>query len=355
MTEAPVSFSSAAASGASIFDLVGNTPLVRLRGPSAETKCDIFGKAEFMNPGGSVKDRAARAILLDAENQGLLKPGSLVVEGTAGNTGISLALLGRARGYRTLVVIPETQSEEKKRLLRAVGALCLEVPAVPYKNPGNYVRVSEKIAAERHGFWANQFDNQANRRAHLEETGPEILAQCGNQLDGFACAVGSGGSLAGIGLALQRALPHCKIALADPQGSALASYYRDGVLQSEGQSITEGIGQGRETQNLVGFQPDFAWTIPDQEALNWCYRLADEEGLFLGGSAGVNVAGAVRLAHALGPKKRIVTLLCDSGERYLGKIYNADFLTARGLSVPDWLVRSSGAGEQAPSDSRGPV
>lgn len=322
-------------------ELIGHTPLIRLRKASEITGCEIYGKAEFLNPGQSVKDRAALYIIRDAEKRGLLQPGGLIVEGTAGNTGIGLALVGASLGYRTVIVIPETQSQEKKDMLRLAGAELVEVPAAPYKNPNNYVRYSGRLAEElaktepRGAVWANQFDNIANRQAHIETTGPEIWEQLGGRVDGFVCAVGSGGSLAGVAMALQP--KGVKIGLADPEGAALHSFYTTGEMKSSGSSITEGIGQGRITKNLEGVKPDFSWLIPDSESLPYVFDLLSEEGLCLGGSSGVNVAGAVRMAREMGPGKRIVTLLCDSGTRYQSKLFNPAFLRAKGLPAPGWL------------------
>ena len=324
-------------------DAIGNTPLIRLRGPSEETGCTILGKAEFLNPGGSVKDRAAKYIVLDAEQQGLLRPGGTIVEGTAGNTGIGLALVGNARGYRTVIVIPRTQSREKKDTLRLCGADLREVDAVPYRNPDNYVHVSRRLAEElakteaQGAVWANQFDNIANRRAHFEGTGPEIWDQTDGRIDGFTCAVGTGGTLAGVSMALKERNPRILTALADPMGAALYSYYTSGELKSEGSSITEGIGQGRITANLEGAPIDTAFQIPDSEALPILFRLLSEEGLCLGGSSAINVAGAIRLAKRMGPGHTIVTILCDSGTRYQSKLFNPAFLREKGLPTPSWL------------------
>ena len=322
---------------------VGNTPLIRLRAASEATGCEILGKAEFMNPGQSVKDRAALYIIRDAVARGALKPGGTIVEGTAGNTGIGLALVGASMGFRTVIVIPETQSQEKKDMLRLAGAELVQVPAAPYRNPNNYVRYSGRLAEElartdpNGVIWANQFDNVANRQAHVETTGPEIWDQTGGRVDGFICAVGSGGTIAGVAMALQ---PRgVKIGLADPDGAALHSYYTEGVLKAQGDSITEGIGQGRITANLEGFRPDFSYNIPDAEALPIVFDLLAHEGLVLGGSSGVNIAGAIRMAREMGPGHRIVTILCDYGTRYQSKLYNPDFLKARGLPVPGWLDR----------------
>ncbi len=322
---------------------IGNTPLIRLRRASEETGCTILGKAEFMNPGGSVKDRAAKAIVLDAEKQGVLKPGGLIVEGTAGNTGIGLALVGNSRGYRTLIVIPETQSQEKKDMLRLSGAELKEVPAVPYRDPQNYIKISGRLAEElnqndpKGAIWANQFDNVANRQAHYETTGPEIWEQTEGKVDAFICAVGTGGTLAGTGAFLKEKNPEIQIGLADPMGAALYSYYTEGELSSWGDSITEGIGQGRITANLEDAVVDHPFQIPDDEALPVCFKLLQEEGLCLGGSSGINVAGAIRLAKELGPGKTIVTILCDSGTRYQSKLFNPEFLNKKGLPIPEWL------------------
>jgi cysteine synthase A len=327
---------------ASVVDAIGNTPLIRLNRASAATGCEIWGKAEFMNPGGSVKDRAALQIVRDAEARGALKPGGLIVEGTAGNTGIGLALVGSALGYRTLIVIPRTQSQEKKDALRLLGAELFEVDAVPYANPGNYAHVSRRLAQERAGepcgvLWANQFDNLANRQAHALTTGPEIWSQTEGAIDGFVCAVGTGGTLSGVAQALRAKKPGVAIAIADPLGSALFSYYTTGELKAEGGSITEGIGQGRITGNLEGLKLDHSYQIPDREAVEQIFDLVQHEGLCLGGSAGVNVAGAIRLARDLGPGKTIVTILCDGGSRYQSKLFNPDFLKERGLPAPPWI------------------
>ena len=325
-------------------DAIGNTPLIRLHGPSEATGCTILGKAEFMNPGQSVKDRAALYIINDAIASGRLKPGGTIVEGTAGNTGIGLALVGAAMGFRTVIVIPETQSQEKKDMIRLAGAELVQVPAVPYKNPNNYVRYSERLAVrlnetEPNGaVWANQFDNTENRRAHLETTGPEIWAQTEGRVDGFVSAVGSGGTLAGVGMALQP--KGVKVALADPMGSALYSFYTTGEFKSEGGSITEGIGQGRETANLQGFRPDMAFQISDQEALPVLFDILKNDGLCLGGSSGINVAGAIRLARELGPGHTVVTMLCDYGTRYQSKLFNPEFLKEKNLPSPEWLTRA---------------
>ena len=316
---------------------IGNTPLVRLRGPSQLTGCEILGKAEFLNPGGSVKDRAALYIILDAEKRGLLRPGGVIVEGTAGNTGIGLALVGNARGYRTVIVIPETQSQEKKDMLRLCGAELREVPAVPYQNPDNYVHVSERLAKELGALWANQWDNTANRDGHIASTGPEIWAQTGGKVDGFTCAIGTGGTLAGVAIYLKQKNKNVRIAAADPVGAAMYSWFKHGELKSEGSSITEGIGQGRVTKNLEGAPVDDAYQIPDAEALPLIFDLLKNEGLCLGGSSGINVAGAIRLAKDLGPGHTVVTILADSGTRYQSKLFNPAFLKQKGLPYPDWL------------------
>lgn len=322
-------------------EAIGNTPLIRLRRASEETGCEILGKAEFLNPGQSVKDRAALFMIQDAVTRGDLKPGGTIVEGTAGNTGIGLALVGASMGFKTVIVIPETQSQEKKDMLTLAGAELVQVPAAPYKNPNNYVRYSERLARElaktepNGAIWANQFDNVANRRAHIETTGPEIWDQTGGKVDGFVCAVGSGGTLAGVGMALQP--KGVKVALADPMGSGVFTLYRDGVAKAEGGSITEGIGQGRITANLEGFTPDMLYQVPDQEALPYVFDLLSEEGLCLGGSSGINVAGAVRMAREMGPGHTIVTVLCDYGTRYQSKLFNPVFLKEKGLPVPKWM------------------
>ena len=322
-------------------EAVGNTPLIRLNKVSDATGCEILGKAEFLNPGQSVKDRAALYIIRDAVARGELKPGGTIVEGTAGNTGIGLALVGCAMGFRTVIVIPETQSQEKKDMIRLAGAELVQVPAMPYRDPNNYVKYSGRLAAklaetEPNGaIWANQFDNVANRQAHVETTGPEIWADTGGKVDGFICSVGSGGTLAGVALALQP--KGVKIGLADPEGAALYSFYTTGELKAEGSSITEGIGQGRITANLEGFTPDMAYQIPDSEALPYVFDLLQEEGLCLGGSSGINVAGAVRMAQEMGPGHTIVTILCDYGTRYQSRIFNPAFLKEKGLPVPEWL------------------
>ena len=328
-----------------IVEAIGNTPLIKLKHASERTGCTILGKAEFMNPGQSVKDRAALFIIEDAVKRGTLKPGGIIVEGTAGNTGIGLALVANALGYRTVIVIPDTQSQEKKDTLRLCGAELIEVPAVPYANPNNYVKVSGRLAeqldnSEPHGaIWANQFDNVANRQGHLETTGPEIFAQTEGKVDGFVCAVGTGGTLAGVGIALKDRKPAVKIAIADPLGAALYSYYTRGVLKSEGSSITEGIGQGRITKNLEGAPIDLAYQIPDEEAVPIIFDLLEHEGLCLGGSSGINIAGAIRLAKDMGPGHVIVTVLADYGTRYQSKLFNPEFLRSKNLPVPEWLER----------------
>ena len=330
----------------SVVDAIGNTPLIRLRRASEETGCEIFGKAEFMIPGQSVKDRAGLFIIRDAEKRGLLRPGGVIVEGTAGNTGIGLTLVAKALGYRTVIVIPETQSQEKKDALRLLGAELIEVPAVPYKNPNNYVKVSGRLAeqlarTEPNGaIWANQFDNVANRNGHVNTTAAEIFDQTDGRVDGFVSAVGTGGTLAGVAEGLRSRASGVKIALADPMGAALYSYYTSGELKSEGSSITEGIGQGRITANLDGFTPDFSYQIPDEEALPIIFDLVQEEGLCLGGSTGINIAGAIRLARELGPGHRIVTVLCDHGTRYQSKLFNPAFLRDKSLPTPVWLEQT---------------
>ncbi|MGJ5619071.1 cysteine synthase A [Sulfitobacter sp. MF3-043] len=323
---------------------IGNTPLIRLRKASEETGCEIYGKAEFMNPGQSVKDRAALFIIRDAVAKGTLKPGGTIVEGTAGNTGIGLALVGASMGFKTVIVIPETQSQEKKDMLRLAGAELVQVPAAPYRNPNNFVRYSERLAKElarttNEGvIWANQFDNVANRQAHIETTGPEIWEQTDGKVDGFCCAVGSGGTLAGVAMALQP--KGVKIALADPDGAALYSYYTTGELASEGGSIAEGIGQVRITKNLEGLKPDFSYNVSDAEALPVVFDLLEHEGLCLGASSGINVAGAMRMARDMGPGHTIVTILCDFGTRYQSKLFNPEFLSEKGLPTPGWLDRA---------------
>ena len=330
-----------------LIEAIGQTPLIKLKAASEATGCTILGKAEFMNPGGSVKDRAALSILKDALATGRLQPGGVIVEGTAGNTGIGLTLVGQALGFRSIIVIPQTQSDEKKIMLRQIGAELIEVPAVPYSHPNNYIRVSERLAHALSksnpggAIWANQFDNIANRQGHLTTTGPEIYADTGGKVDAFICAVGTGGTLAGTGMALKRLKPNITIALADPMGSALYQHYINGVLKADGSSITEGIGQGRITQNLVGAPIDTAFQIADEEAIPLLFNLMAEEGLCLGGSSGINIAGAIHLGRYLGPGHTIVTILCDSGSRYASKLYNPAFLRDRGLAVPQWLTRQS--------------
>ncbi len=332
-----------------VVEAIGNTPLIKLRAASEATGCTILGKAEFMNPGGSVKDRAALAIIRDALERGALRPGGVIVEGTAGNTGIGIGMVASSLGFRSVIVIPDTQAQEKKDMLRLVGAELVEVPAVPYSNPNNYVKYSGQLAeilakSEPNGaIWANQFDNVANRRGHYETTGPEIYADTEGRVDGFVSAVGSGGTLAGVGMALKERDARIKIALADPYGAALYAFYTKGVLESEGSSITEGIGQGRVTANLEGAPVDFAYRIPDVEAVQIVFDLVEHEGLLLGGSSGINIAGAMRLARELGPGHTIVTLLCDSGARYASKLFNAAFLRSKNLPVPSWLERRASA------------
>ena len=316
---------------------IGNTPLIRLRGASEATGCNILGKAEFLNPGGSVKDRAGLYLILDAEKRGVLKPGGLIVEGTAGNTGIGLAVVGNARGYRTVIVIPETQSQEKKDMLRLCGAEFREVVAVPYKDPNNYIHVSERLAKELNAFWANQWDNTANREGHILSTGPEIWAQTNGSVDGFTCAIGTGGTLSGVATYLKQQNRNIRIAVADPLGAAMYSWFKHGTLESEGSSITEGIGQGRVTRNIEGAPVDDAYQIHDSEALPIVFDLLKREGLCLGGSSGINVAGAIRLAKDLGPGHTVVTILADSGTRYQSKLFNPTFLREKGLPCPDWL------------------
>jgi cysteine synthase len=331
----------------SVVEAIGNTPLIKLKRASELTGCTVLGKAEFMNPGQSVKDRAGLFIIRDAVKKGRLQPGGVIVEGTAGNTGIGLALVADALGYRTVIVIPQTQSQEKKDTLRLYGAELIEVPAVPYANPNQYVHVSERVAAQlaktepNGAIWANQWDNVANRQAHIETTGPEIWTQTDGKVDGFVCAVGTGGTFAGVGLALKERNRNVKIALADPMGAAIYSYYTTGELKSEGSSIAEGIGQGRITRNLEGAPHDFAYRIPDNEAIPIVFDLLEHEGLCLGGSSGINVAGAIRLARDLGPGHTIVTILADYGTRYQSKLFNPEFLRSKGLPVPAWLERRS--------------
>jgi cysteine synthase len=330
-----------------VVDAIGHTPLIKLKRASEATGCTILGKAEFMNPGQSVKDRAALFIIRDAINRGALRPGGAVVEGTAGNTGIGLALVANALGFRTVIVIPETQSQEKKDMLRLCGAELIEVPAVPYANPNNYVKLSGRLAAQlaktnpNGAIWANQFDNVANRQAHIETTAPEIWQQTDGKIDGFVASVGTGGTLAGVSIGLKNMNPKIRIVLADPMGSALYNYYKNGVLKSEGSSITEGIGQGRVTANLEGVTIDDAYQIHDEEAVTIIFDLLEHEGLCLGGSTGINVAGAIRLAKEFGPGHTIVTILCDYGSRYQSKLFNPDFMRSKNLPVPEWLERRS--------------
>ena len=324
--------------------LVGNTPLVRLKRASEETGCEILGKCEFMNPGGSVKDRAAVAIITDAERRGLLRPGGVIVEGTAGNTGIGLALFANTRGYRTVIVIPETQSQEKMDMLRLAGAELRPVPAVPYKDPNNYVKLAGRLAEElartepNGAIWANQFDNVANREGHYHNTGPEIWEQTAGKVDAFTCAVGTGGTLAGVGMFLKERNPGVRIVASDPMGAALYNFYKHGELKSEGSSITEGIGQGRITANLEGAPVDDAVQVRDEEALPVVFDLVRDEGLVLGGSSGINVAGAMKVARELGPGHTVVTILCDYGTRYQSKLFNPAFLREKGLPLPPWLA-----------------
>ena len=330
-----------------VVDAIGHTPLIKLRRASDLTGCTILGKAEFMNPGQSVKDRAALYIIRDAMERGTLRPGGVVVEGTAGNTGIGLALVANALGFRTVIVIPNTQSQEKKDMLRLCGAELIEVPAVPYSNPNNYVKLSGRIAAQlaitepNGAIWANQFDNVANRQAHIETTALEIWEQTEGKVDGFVCSVGSGGTLAGVSMGLKAKNPDIKIKLADPLGSALYNFYTKGVLKSEGSSITEGIGQGRITANLDGVLIDGAYQITDQEAVPIIYDMLEHEGICLGGSSGINIAGAMRLAEEMGPGHTIVTILCDYGSRYQSKLFNPDFMRSKNLPVPKWLEKKS--------------
>ena len=326
-----------------IVDAIGNTPLIRLKKASEETGCEILGKAEFMNPGQSVKDRAALFIIQDAIKSGRLQPGGTIVEGTAGNTGIGLALVGNALGFKTVIVIPETQTQEKKDMLRLAGAELIEVPALPYKDPNNYVKYSGRLAEElaakepKGAIWANQFDNVANRQGHVETTAPEIWEQTDGKVDGFICAVGTGGTLAGVAMGLREKKKNITIGIADPMGAALYDYYANGELKAEGTSITEGIGQGRITANLEGLKVDEAFQIPDEEALPVAFDLLEHEGLCMGSSSGVNVAGAMRLAKKMGPGHTIVTILCDYGTRYQSKMFNPAFLKEKGLPVPGWL------------------
>jgi len=320
--------------------LIGNTPLVRLKGPSDATGCEILAKCEFMNPGGSVKDRAALAIITDAEERGLLKAGGIIVEGTAGNTGIGLALVGNARGYRTIIVMTDTQSREKQETLRALGAELVLVAPTAYSNPAHYVHTSRRIAEETPGaLWANQFDNIANRLAHIRTTAPEIWKQTGGRIDGFTCAVGTGGTLAGVGMGLKAYDENIRIALTDPHGAALYEYFASGELKAEGSSVAEGIGQSRITANLEGAPIDTQYRISDEQGIEQVYALLEHEGLCVGLSSGINVAGAIALAREMGPGKTIVTLLCDSGMRYLSSLFNAEWLAAKGLPVPAYLQR----------------
>ncbi len=326
-----------------VIDAIGNTPLIQLRKASELTGCTILGKAEFMNPGQSVKDRAALFIIKDAVKRGELKPGGTIVEGTAGNTGIGLCVVANAMGFKTVIVIPDTQAQEKKDVLRQLGAELIEVPAVPYKNPNNYVKYSGRLAKAMGAVWANQFDNVANRNAHIEGTGPEIWSQTNGRVDGFSCAVGSGGTLAGVSMALKKHNKNIRIALADPMGAALYNFYKHGELKSEGSSITEGIGQGRITANLEGAVIDDAFQVHDNEAIQIAFDLLEHEGLCMGGSTGVNVAGAMALAKQMGPGHTIVTILCDYGTRYASKLFNPDFLRSKDLPVPAWLEAKSKA------------
>ena len=320
---------------------IGNTPLIELKHFSELTGCKILGKAEFMNPGGSVKDRAAKYIIEDALEKGLIKPGGTIVEGTAGNTGIGLALVGNSFGMKTVIVIPETQTEEKKATIRACGAELIEVPAVPYKDPNNYVKYSKRVAENYENangvLWANQFDNEANKIGHYKDTGPEIFNQLDGKIDGFICSCGTGGTLTGVAQYLKEQNNNIKIGLVDPYGAALYSFFTEGKLESEGSSVTEGIGQGRITKNLEGLEVDFPFRVPDADALEAMFKMVETEGLYLGGSAGINVAGAVELAKVLGPGHTIVTILCDSGSRYLSKLYNRNFLVNNDLPCPDWV------------------
>jgi len=331
----------------STLDAIGNTPLIKLKHASEATGCTILGKAEFANPGQSVKDRAGKFIIEDAVEKGIIAPGGTIVEGTAGNTGIGLSVVANALGFKTVIVIPKTQSQEKKDALRLMGAELIEVPAVPYRNPNNYVKLSGRLAEQiartssNGAIWANQFDNVANRDGHIKTTAREIWNDTDGKVDGFVSAVGTGGTLAGVGIGLREFNKDIKIALADPMGAALYEYYTNGELKSEGDSITEGIGQGRITANLEGFQPDFAYQIPDSEAVPIVFDLLEHEGLCLGGSSGINIAGAMRLAKDLGPGHTIVTILCDHGSRYQSKLYNPEFLRSKDLPVPEWLTRQT--------------
>jgi cysteine synthase A len=324
-----------------MIEYIGNTPLIELKYFSELTECKILGKAEFMNPGGSVKDRAAKYIIEDALNKGLIKPGGTIVEGTAGNTGIGLALVGNSFGMKTVIVIPETQTDEKKATIRACGAELIEVPAVPYKDPNNYVKYSKRVAENYENpngvLWANQFDNEANKLGHYKDTGPEIFNQLDGEIDGFICSCGTGGTLTGVAQYLKEQNNNIKIGLVDPYGAALYSFYTEGTLESEGSSVTEGIGQGRITKNLEGLEVDFPFRVADADALDAMFKMVEKEGLYLGGSAGINVAGAVELAKIMGPGHTIVTILCDSGSRYLSKLYNRNFLVNNDLPCPDWV------------------
>ncbi len=326
-----------------VIEAIGNTPLIRLKRASEETGCEILAKAEFMNPGQSVKDRAALSIIRDAERRGELRPGGTIVEGTAGNTGIGIAVVAAALGYKTVIVIPETQSQEKKDMIRLAGAELVEVPAKPYRDPNNFVRYSGRLAEELNktveggAIWANQFDNVANRQAHIDTTGPEIWEQTGGKVDGWVSAVGSGGTLAGVAMALRAKNPDIKVGIADPDGAALYNWYAHGELKAEGSSISEGIGQGRITANLEGLEVDFAYNIHDPEAVEIVFDLLQNEGLCMGGSTGINVAGAIRMAKDMGPGHTIVTVLCDYGTRYQSKLFNPAFLREKGLPVPEWL------------------
>ena len=330
-----------------VIDLIGNTPLIRLKKASDETRCNIFGKAEFLNPGQSVKDRAALQIIKKAIVSKEISPGGSIVEGTAGNTGIGLSLVASFYGFESVIVIPETQTEEKKEALKMLGAKLVEVPAKPYSDPNNYIRYSERLASElskvstKGAFWANQFDNLNNRQAHIENTSQEIWDQTDGKIDGFICSVGTGGTLAGVSIGLKEKNSKIKIGLADPDGSALFNYYKDGVLKSKGSSITEGIGQGRITNNLEGLKPDFSYNIKDDEALNIIYSLIIEEGLSLGTSSGINIAGAIKMAKELGPGHNIVTILCDHSQRYKSKLFNIEFLKEKKLPVPGWFKNGS--------------
>lgn len=326
-----------------VVDAIGNTPLIRLRGPSEDTGCEILGKAEWLNPGMSVKDRAAKYMILDAEDRGILKPGGTIVEGTAGNTGIGLAMVGRARGYRVVIVIPVTQSQEKKDMLRLFGAELVEVPAVPFANPNNYVHVAERLAKQLGGFYANQWDNLANRQAHIVGTGPEIWEQTAGNVDGFVSAIGTGGTLSGCAMYLKAQNPNIQIALADPYGAKMHAWFTRGELEVDvkGGSVTQGIGQGRITGNVADTPVDHSFRIPDTEAIECLDNLARHEGIVLGGSAGVNIAGAIRLARTLGPNHTVVTILCDHGSRYQSQLWNADFRKSKGFAVPEWLEGGS--------------